>query len=274
MPKIAIIIPVVNLWNTRTKKCIDSIKTSYEYRILCIDNASVDETKVEAGKLVSDKFSHKRNEERWGCSQSWNYGINDAWDRGFDYVLVLNNDVILHPDCIDRMVERFEKSNSSGNITVEIYNNQHPLVMVTAMDIRGECKTPENIFEKKSKDYEKLDESEHPNFSAFMINKKCWQEVGEFDEGFFPSYFEDNDFHHRIKLAGMKAVTYPPALFYHYGSSTINQSDKEKVMGAVGFENTKKYFIEKWGGVPTEIKFDHPFNNPTYSLKYTKQKPQ
>jgi hypothetical protein len=107
-----------------------------------------------------------------------------------------------------------------------------------------------------------------------MINKKCWQEVGEFDEGFFPSYFEDNDFHHRIKLSGMKAVTYPPALFYHYGSSTINQSDKEKVMGAVGFENTKKYFIEKWGGVPTEIKFDHPFNNPTYSLKYTKQKPQ
>ena len=255
--KIAIIIPVVNLWRKYTKPCIDSIKTSHDYRILLVDNASIDETLSEAGKLVSDKFSHKRNEERWSCAKSWNFGIRDAWDRGFEYALVLNNDVILHSDCIDRIVERFNKGDVG---------------MVTAMDIRGECNgIPEYIFDKKSKDYESVPETEHPNFSAFMISKKCWDKVGEFDEGFKPAYFEDNDYHYRMKLAGMKAIVYPPALFYHFGSRTQNESGNQAVVTGSMFEDNRKYYKGKWGGDTGSETFKYPFGYEVNNFKWTKQ---
>lgn len=259
--KIQIVIPCINLWNKYTKKCIESVKSKHEIRIMLIDNASSDETKVEAGKMVSSTFSHHRNEQPWSCAKSWNFGIKDGWERGYDCVAVLNNDVLLHPDCLDRMIERFEKNNTSGDITKEIDANQHHVVMVTAMDVRGNCDKPDNIFEFKSEDFEKVSESEHPNFSTFMVNKEFWDKIGEFDEEFNPAYFEDNSCHYKIKLAGLKAVCYPPALFYHFGSRTwnegINQNDMER---GLKFERNKEIYVQMWGGIPGSEIYKTKFN--------------
>ena len=250
MSKIAIVIPAINLWNKYTKSCLESIKTKHEYRILLIDNGSTDETKEEAGKLVSNNFSHLRNEEPWSCARSWNYGVNDAFTRGYDYVLILNNDIILHPEAIDIMVERFEKEKDSD------------LVMVTCLDVRGECEYPVDVVELSPEKKKDVPESPHPNFSAFMINKKCWDIIGEFDENFRPCYFEDNDYHHRIELAQMKAVCLPTAMFYHYGSRTQNEAIGRPICSSPQFEYNGRYYQNKWGGVPGSESFATPFNKP------------
>jgi GT2 family glycosyltransferase len=258
--KIQVIIPAINLWSKYTKPCIDSIKSKHELRIFLINNGSTDETKVEAPKLVSDRFAHHRNEVAWSCAKSWNFGVKDAWEHGADYVLVINNDVLLHGDCIDRLVERLEKRTEG-------------VVMATAMDIKGECTSPEALFLRASKDFEDRAEAEHPNFSAFMITKKFSEVVGEFEEGFSPAYFEDNDAHRRINLSGLKAIVYPPALFYHYGSRTTNETtiNGKPVVTPPMFERNRAFYIEKWGGLPGEEKFTSPFNSAAYSLKAVKQ---
>lgn len=263
--KIQVVVPAINLWNKYTKACIESIKTTHELRILFIDNGSTDETKVEAGKLVSNVFSHHRNEQAWSCAKSWNFGIKDAWERGFDYCLVINNDVLLHPDCIDRMINKF------GLAGDDIRDPK--VVMVTAMDIRGDCPKPEDIFNKKWEEYTNVPESEHPNFSAFMINKKFTDTVGLFDEGFQPAYFEDNDAHRRIVLAECKAICYPPALFYHYGSRTTNEAlgNGKFVVAPIQFEANRAIYIDKWGGLPGEEKFSLPFGSDAYSIKAVRQ---
>ena len=255
MSKIAVIIPAINLWSKYSRQCIQSIKSkNHELRILFIDNGSTDETLIEAGKLVSNTFAHKRNEERWGVSQSWNFGILDAWSRGFDYCLVLNNDILLHEDCIDRLVERFEK----GDVGI-----------VTAMDIQGECMLPTMIFDKHSKDYESVSEAEHPHFSAYMISKACWDTVGEFDEGFSPAYYEDNDYVQRMRIANIKAIVYPPALFYHYGSRTQNEALDKPIVDS---SKTHRYFISKWGGNPDSPGlYKWPLNNQVNTIKSVKQ---
>lgn len=251
MTKIQIIIPAINLWNKYTKNCINSIKTKYEHRILLIDNGSTDETKEEAGKLVSNNFAHKRNEETWGCAKSWNYGIKDAFERGYDYVLILNNDILLHPETIDKLVERMESKPIDDGIA-----------MITCLDVRNECKKPDNIFKLLSLGKVDVEESRHPNFSAFMINKECWNKVGEFDENFKPCYFEDNDYHHRIELAGMRAICLPTAMFYHYGSRTQNEAIGKPICSSPQFEHNGRYYQNKWGGVPGSESFATPFNKP------------
>jgi GT2 family glycosyltransferase len=280
MPKVQIIIPAINLWKKYTKPCIDSIKTKYDHRILLIDNASEDETIVEAGKLVSSKFCHQRNEDRWGCSQSWNFGIRDAFQRGYDYVLVLNNDVLLHPKAIDMLVARFEQAKMRS-VAVKVDAAKHAgflgevtpkdaemterrlefsqLAMVTMVNERAHCPYPEFIFTKSIEGREVNEEQEHPDFSAYMLSKESYEKIGAFDEMFAPAYFEDNDYHRRVNLAGMKAISVPSAIYYHYGSRTRMESGTLNLTNE-NFEKNRQYYIQKWGGIPGQEKFDQPFN--------------
>jgi GT2 family glycosyltransferase len=260
-PSVLVVVPVINLWKEYTEPCLKTVISTHKLRLLIIDNGSVDETKDELAKLMleRDDVDCILNDENWGCQRTWNYGIKYGFDNGFDYVFVINNDVLLHPKCIDRLVERFEKKDPD-------------VVLVSAMDIRGECVVPTDIFQKDDKEKEKVPESEHPNFSAFMVNRKFLEEVGEFDEGFYPAYFEDNDIHYRIKLAGLKAICYPPAMFYHFGSKT--QQDLRYPGGLVPgdrFLKNRDYFVQKWGGVPGYETFQFPFNDKNKSIKWTKQ---
>jgi GT2 family glycosyltransferase len=102
-------------------------------------------------------------------------------------------------------------------------------------------------------------ESEHPNFAAFMLGHACWESVGPFDEGFFPAYFEDNDYHRRIQLAGLRAVVHPPAMFYHFGSQTQNESVARPVVTSEMFERNRDRYVRKWGGLPGAERLAAPF---------------
>lgn len=268
--KIQIIMPAINLWNKYTRDAIESVNVAMvsakahniDCRFLFIDNASTDETRDEAGKLVSDLFSHQRNEERWGFQKSVNFGVKDGFMRGFDIVLVCNNDITLHPEALWRLTERFSKGD---------------VHMVSCMDVRGEMAekniAPNEIGRLIARDKETCDEAPHPNFSAFAVDRECWEVVGEFDELFAPAYFEDNDYHYRMKLAEIEAIVYPLALFYHYGSRTQNeaQEDGRPIMPSPMFENNRASYVRKWGGVPGQEQWAHPFNNPAIGLDVVKQ---
>jgi GT2 family glycosyltransferase len=255
----------MNLFREYTKPALDSIRTKHLYRVVLIDNASTDVTHVESRRLMlSDyKFFNMRYERNMGCAASWNIGIKECFSNGCDYVFVTNNDVLLNKDTIDRLVERFEKGKDDPN-----------LVMVTGMDISGECEKPTDIFTKDSKDKESVSESGHPNFSAFMVNKNTLDRVGEFDEGIFPAYYEDNEFHYRINLTNCKAITYPPAIFYHFGSRTQNQdlNPITAIIKSQKYERNKAYMFDKWGSISAhEIKYHNPFDDDRKSLKWTLQ---
>jgi GT2 family glycosyltransferase len=95
------------------------------------------------------------------------------------------------------------------------------------------------------------------NLSSFILNKTIYDKVGEFDEGFVGSYFEDNDYMYRMKLAGC-TIRYDDDLNpdIYRNSMTI---EKNPLLG--NYINNREYFIKKWGGLPTEEKFKIPFKN-------------
>lgn len=254
--KLQIVIPVINLWVKYTKPAIASViasceKAKIDYRIMLIDNNSTDETMEEASKLVSNTFAHYRCPIRMSFSESCNVGIRDGFNERFsDYVLILNNDVLLHEDCISKLLERISKED---------------VCLVSAMDVRGDCMKeggfPSEQYERmRAMNRDEVEEAENPHFSAFMINKECYEKVGLFDEGFKPAYFEDNDYHYRINLAGLKAIVYPPAIFYHFGSRTQNEADPQPITSGAQFDINRAYYVTKWGGVPGEETFTTPFN--------------
>jgi GT2 family glycosyltransferase len=248
--KLTIVIPCLNLWNKFTKPCIDSIRSTHPYRIVLVDNGSTDETRDEAGKLVSAAFQHRRYETNTGTSRSWNYGIADGFEKGADYVAVLNNDILLHPYCLDGLVERIGRNDVD---------------LVTALDVRCEVAAPEDLFRIAASTKADVTEADHPNFSAFLLGRRCWEVVGRFDEEFYPAFFEDNDYHYRIQLAGLRAIVYPPAMFYHYGSRTQYEACNVPLVPSSVFVQNRHYYIRKWGGLPGAEQFREPFINASHA---------
>jgi GT2 family glycosyltransferase len=102
-----------------------------------------------------------------------------------------------------------------------------------------------------------------PDFACFMISWEAWKCVGRFDENFTPAYFEDNDYHRRINLAGMEGCSVNTAPYYHYGSQTQNAVATAPVVHPDAFVQNRIYYTIKWGGEPGMESFDTPFNDPT-----------
>lgn len=268
--KIGIVMPAINLWAKYTKPAIDSVieairiatlDSKVECCFVFIDNGSTDETQEEAPNIKEQfgafghRFEYQRNEDMWGFQKSVNFGVNRVFEKGYQIALVLNNDILLHPKALIRIAERFEQGGVG---------------MVTCMDATAECGAdPSNIYgiddEEKSRN---CPESEHPHFSAFAVSRDCWERVGEFDEVFFPAYYEDNDYHYRMRLVGIKAVMYPPALFFHYGSRTQNEALGRPISDS---HNQHMFYIAKWGGSPGQEKWSIPYDDPHKTILKCKQ---
>lgn len=95
------------------------------------------------------------------------------------------------------------------------------------------------------------------NWSVWVLSVKAWKKVGNFDENFFPAYFEDNDYCYRMRLNKIQRMNtdYLNPVIYR-NSQTI---EKDPSLNS-RFMNNRQYYASKWGGLPNEETFKKPFN--------------
>jgi GT2 family glycosyltransferase len=92
---------------------------------------------------------------------------------------------------------------------------------------------------------------------CFVLPVKTFDEVGGFDEGFAVGYFEDNDFNTRMARKDKKVLVNPmfnPEVYRN--SSTIAKNPSLNTY----FDKNKQRYIDKWGGLPTQEKYELPWN--------------
>lgn len=180
-------------------------------------------------------------EDNWntniGVSKSWNKFLQAGASRDLD-VLICNDDVVWRP-------------GSFGNLMSAWYSRPKNTILLTGVA------------------HDVLDGyHEAPDYSCFIFNAKDMLDaVGLFDENFTPAYFEDNDSHYRIKLAGKNALCYSAARIDHKGSQTQNADPQKPVVSSQMFESNRDYYSRKWGGWPGQETFTTPFNDPNKTLK-------
>lgn len=186
-------------------------------------------------------------------SKAWNIGIIEAIKAGADYILVINDDIILKTNTIDSLVNFAVKHKEA--------------VLWSATECRS-ITTFEKCIES-----EKF--SECPSFSCFLVKSDFFKQVGMFDENFSPAYFEDNDMHARLSLSGKKAYGYKGAMFFHFVSETIKNDKRLRRKKFSTYPKLEKYFIEKWGHavvndveVMRNVYYKHPYNELDKPLSY------
>jgi GT2 family glycosyltransferase len=100
----------------------------------------------------------------------------------------------------------------------------------------------------------------HNAFSFFAITRGLYEQVGEFDNQFWPAYYEDNDYAYRMKLLGLEMCYLDGSSFYHAGSATLGKySEEEKAIHHHNFRKNTDYYIQKWGGLPNHEAYKTPF---------------
>ncbi|MDE3167750.1 MAG: glycosyltransferase family 2 protein [Acidobacteriota bacterium] len=78
------------------------------------------------------------------------------------------------------------------------------------------------------RDYSTQFAVEQPAGAFFMVRRTVWEQLGGFDEGFYPLWFEDVDFCRRVKESGWILYFVPQGIARHTGGHSIRRLGVEK----------------------------------------------
>ncbi|GAB5563388.1 MAG: hypothetical protein Wins2KO_04510 [Winogradskyella sp.] len=218
-PQISIII--VNFNGLQfLKNCLDSIEKTLinvSYEIILVDNASTDGSVNFINQYYLSKITLIKSEENLGFGKGNNLGVRSA--KG-EFLLLLNNDTILHSD-LDVVLQKFvDKKVGAVGIKMLGKNGEYRLSagyfpsVLRLLRLKSLYKTDQgfnNALFKKD-----LYEVDWIEASFLLVRRKTWDHILGFDEDYF-MYVEDIDICKKIKNKGFKILYLTQFNFTHYG---------------------------------------------------------
>ncbi|MDP2208982.1 MAG: glycosyltransferase family 2 protein, partial [Bacteroidota bacterium] len=120
---------IVLTWNGKkdTLECLSSLKGIVypNYRVLVVDNASVDGTAEQVRTQFPD-VELIVNKDNLRFAGGNNVGIEYALSKYADYILLLNNDTTVDKTFIDELVSTAESDTQIGMVGPKMYYYSNP----------------------------------------------------------------------------------------------------------------------------------------------------
>ncbi len=228
LPKIVIII--LN-WNrpADTLECLESIKKldTLHFDTIVVDNGSTDNSVALIKQQHSD-ITLLENGENLGFAEGNNRGIAEALKRGADYVLLLNNDTVVHPQLLNGFIEASRAHPEAGLFGAKIYFYDDPVLIWHAgggLSQDGRCfhyGAGESDLNKK---WETIEEVAYVCGCALFIKSEVIHKIG----GLCPKFFliwEEIDFCFRARAAGYRSLFVPKAKLWHKISLSFEEGNR------------------------------------------------
>jgi hypothetical protein len=217
-PKVSII--VLN-YNGRedTLACLRSLEhlTYSNVQVIMVDNASGDGT-AEAVRASHPDVVVIETGANLGFTGGNNVGIRRALEDGADYIMLLNNDTIVAPDCIDVMVEVMENDPAVGVTGPMIYYYSAPETIWSAGGEIDWSRGTTRMIGVNEEDKSQYGLSPRPvdfvTGCALLVQRDVWEKVGLLDDKFF-MYYEETEWCVRAARAGYKIMLVPGAMLWH-----------------------------------------------------------
>ncbi len=220
---------IIVAWN-QLEKTIDCLETvaalNYpDFRVLLVDNGS----EPPLAEAISARFpdvTMLRLPANLGFAGGYNAGLRHALEGDSRYFLLLNNDTLLRPDVLTKLVAEIERAANIGLVTAKIYYAADPQRIWTVganlnvfLDLKdggaGQIDTGQ---------WDEPRDIDFAPFCALLIRREVIEEVGLLDEAFF-LYYEDMDYCRRAKAAGWRVRLCPAAHVYHDVSASSGGRD-------------------------------------------------
>lgn len=233
-PKVSVIILTYNN-PVLSKQSIDSVLTNSFYpnmEVIVVDNASQKET-VEILKKYQNTANVKLilNKENYGFAKGNNIGLQQATG---DYLILLNNDVLVTPGWISRLLfyAALPKIGLVGPVTNSIGNEARVNAKYETASLYTSQHWGETLCLR--------------NLAAFcwIEPRSVYQKIGGLDEIFGRGMFEDDDYCFRVKKAGLEILCTDDTFIHHYGGASFKKIASQEYLDL--FESNKKKFENKW----------------------------
>ena len=188
---LSVIIPTWNgdqfIGNCLTSLC-QTIPDNAE--IIVVDNGSTDQTAILVTSISRVRLI--RNEVNLGFSAAVNQGLVAAIG---DVLFLLNQDTVAHADWFVAIQQRFQQDARLGIVGCKLLYPDG-----TLQHAGGQLLEPNWLSVHVAEEFGgSLD---FVTGAAFAIRRECYQEIGLFDIGYSPAYYEDVDYCLRARLKG------------------------------------------------------------------------
>ncbi len=229
-----------------TKLTINSIRehTKVPYEIIVIDNASSDGTidYLKAQKDVRGIF----NQENIGFPSGCNQGMEISTG---EYVVLLNNDVIVSDNWLDGLIECADSMPSIG-----IVGPMSNRISGYQLEANVSYKRPNQVHEFAAK-YRRRNRKrwlESPRVAGFcmLIKREVIDLIGGLNIAYGMGNCEDDDYCVRTLIAGFKVAIAGDVFIHHFGSKSFGKDGLEKYKEII--KGNERIFEEKWGVTPLE----------------------
>jgi GT2 family glycosyltransferase len=199
-----------------------------EYNRLTAERGGMVEEEI---KLKGVPPSHRiiliRTEENLGFAGGNNVAIRYILNNAihyYEYLCLLNNDLVVDPSFLDFLVVAAEKCSKIGIIgpKVYFYDNKNVIQSMGGKINLWTGRTPRVGLGKPDILAANLVESidvDHISGCAMLISRQVFETIGLFDEAFFLT-FEDTDFCYRAKKAGFRIIVAPKSKVWHKESAS------------------------------------------------------
>ena len=243
-PKITIIIPVYNevLY---TLNCLKSLSINIDYKnveIIIINDNSTDETLKFLNKIKGIKII--TNIENQGFLKNINIGIKEAKS---EYVLILNNDVLVFPNFLESLLDVFDNKESVGAVgSMLIYENLELQEAGCEIDNLGNAKNIGRTENPNTPEYNYLKKVDYCSGCSLLFKKYLPNnEIIQLDEYFLPAYYEETDMCLNLKY-NFKLNTYyqPLSKIIHFESISYSKENSDKKNKLI--QTNKIKFLSKW----------------------------
>lgn len=190
-----------------------------------------------------------QNEQNFGYAEGNNIGIRYALKAAADYILLLNNDTVVHKDFLTELVLVAEEDDSIGAIGPKICFYDTPQIIQTT-GARIDFWTGRAVALNWGKsDYlvdsssaQKLLPVDYIYGACFLANRRIIEEVGELDPQYF-LYGEEVDWCIRISRAGYKIICDLDSKIWHKGMASTS---KEKRFSQYYLERNRVIYMRKY----------------------------
>lgn len=188
-------------------------------QIIVVDNGSADGTPRVIQDAAVDSIVFPENR---GFAVAVNEGIRQA--KG-DWLLIVNNDVVLDPEWLERLLNSAEQENASfaaGKLLRPdgpgMVDGSWDLVSRAAYAWRCGYGRPDGaVWSTRRRIF-------FAPMTAALFHRSVFEQVGLLDER-FESYYEDVDFGIRCMLAGIEGIYDPAAVALHKSKTTFGKND-------------------------------------------------
>lgn len=226
-----------------TQQCVASLQrhTPEPHEVVFVDNGSTDGTvewlRAEVARHPAYRLVENTNNE--GFARGCNQGI--AATSG-EFVLLLNNDVVLTPHWLKGLLECIERTPQAGIVG--------PMTNQISGRQRVERPAYEHLeqlsaFAESWRERHRHQRTFAPRVVGFcmLFKRELVREIGRLDESFGTGNFEDDDLCLRAELAGHRNLIAGDVFIHHHGSRSFvgNGIDPRAAMS-----RNRARFTAKW----------------------------